>query len=147
MDRPDSRARWDPFHGLQREVGRFFEAFEPLHALRSGRPFPAINLFDAGDRFVLTAELPGMPAEQVDLSVTGESVMLRGERARPVGIAEESYRRQERPFGHWSRTVSLPGPVDCDRVDADLAEGILTVSLPKSEGARPRQIKVGAPAS
>ena len=52
--------RWDPFRELQREVGRLFESFEPLHNWRLHRAFPAINLYDAGDRYVLTAELPGL---------------------------------------------------------------------------------------
>ncbi len=144
MDRSDKRVRWESIQGLQREVGRLFDAFEPLQALRAGRPFPAVNLYDAVDRFVLTAELPGMTAEQFELSVATESLMLRGERSRPEGVAEENYRRQERPFGRWSRTVNLPERVDSEHVRADFAEGVLTVTMPKAEGFRPRRIKVSS---
>ena len=134
--------RWDPFREFQREVGRFFEAFEPLQNWRVPRPFPAINLYDSGDQYVLTAELPGMTPEQLDLSITGETLTLRGERSRPEGIPDESYRRQERLFGRWARTVTLPERVDGGKVSAGFAHGILTVSLPKSEEARARQIAV-----
>src|SRR5262245_49628212 len=112
--------RWDPFRDLQREVGRIFEKFEPLHPLKFMRPFPAINLYDAADRYILTAELPVTTPEGLDLSLTGETLTLRGERTRPEGVSDEHYRRQERPFGRWSRTVNLPERVDAARVAAQL---------------------------
>jgi len=129
---------------LQREVGRLFESLEPWHSFRSPRHFPAINLYDSGDRYILTAELPGLTPEDLDLAITGETLTLRGERKRPEGIADENYRRQERPFGHWARTVTLPERVDGAQVTAGVAHGILTVSLPKSEEAKPRHIPVMA---
>ena len=134
--------RWDPLADLRREVGRLFEGFEPLQNWRLHRAFPAINLYDVGDRYVLTAELPGMTAEEIDLSITGEMLTLRGERTRPEGIADERFRRQERPFGRWARTVTLPERIDGAAVSAGFAHGILTVTLPKDEVAKPRQITV-----
>ena len=135
---------WDPFREFQREFGRFFETFEPLPNWRLSRPYPAINLYDAKDRYILTAALPGMAVGDLDLSITGETLTLRGERKRPEGVAEESYRRQERQFGRWSRTVTLPERVDVPQVAANFAHGVLTVILPKAEEARPRQINVTA---
>lgn len=137
---------WDPFRDIQREVGRLLESFEPVPSWRSQRPFPAINLYDDGDRYILTAELPGSEPSSLDLSLTGESLTLRGERTRPEGVAEENYRRQERRFGHWSRSVTLPDRVDGSNVAAEFADGVLTVTLPKAEEAKPRQIVVTAPA-
>jgi HSP20 family protein len=134
--------RWDPFREFHREVGRFLETFEPLQTWRVSKPFPAINLYDAKDRYILTAELPGVAPDQLDLSITGETLTLRGERRRPEGVNEESYRRQERQFGRWSRTVTLPERVDAGKVAAEVAHGILTVNLPKAEEAKPRQISV-----
>jgi len=136
--------RWDPFRDLQREVGRLFETLEPLHPWRLARQFPAINLYDAGDRYVLSAQLPGMGPEDLDLSITGETLTMRGERKRPEGVSDESYRRQERQFGRWTRTVSLPDRVDSTQVTASFSQGILTVSLPKAESAKPRHISVTA---
>jgi HSP20 family protein len=135
--------RWDPFHDLQREMGRLFETLEP-YALRLVRQYPAINLYDVGDRYMLTAPLPGMTPEDLDLSITGETLTLKGERKRPEGVPDESFRRQERPFGRWARTVTLPDRVDTTQVSASFAQGVLTVTLPKAENARPRQISVSA---
>lgn len=136
--------RWDPFRDLQREVGRLFESLEPLQAWRISQQFPSLNLYDAGDRYVLSAPLPGMNPEELDLSITGETLTLRGERKRPDGVTEESYRRQERPFGRWTRTVTLPDRVECGQVSASYGQGVLTVTLPKAENAKPRHISVTA---
>jgi HSP20 family protein len=137
--------RWDPFRDLPREVGRLFEGLEALPTWRLSRQFPPMNLYDAGDRYVLSVQLPGVSPEALELSITGESLTLKGERARPEGVADESYRRQERPFGRWVRTVSLPDRVDGPQVTAAFAHGVLTVTLPKAEGARPRHIAVTSP--
>ena len=133
---------WDPFRDLQREVGRLFEGLEPAHSGRVARQFPPINLHDAGDRYLLTAQLPGVAPEDVDLSITGETLTLRGERKRPEGVADESYRRQERQFGRWARTVTLPDRVESAQVGASFANGILTITIPKAESARPRHINI-----
>lgn len=136
--------RWDPFRDFQREVGRLFETFEPLTTWRLPRVFPPVNLYDAGETYVLTAQLPGVGPGEVDLSITGETLTLRGERKRPEGVSEDSYRRQERQFGRWTRTVTLPDRVETNEVAATFTNGILTVTMPKSEAARPRQINVTA---
>lgn len=136
--------RWDPIHEIQREMGRLFESLEPLQSLRPARHFPPVNLYDAGDRYVLTAPVPGMAPEELDLSITGETLTIRGERKRADGVADESYRRQERPFGRWTRAVTLPDRVESGQVSASYAQGVLTVTLPKAESARPRQISVAA---
>lgn len=141
MSGPIWHRRWDPFQEIQREVGRILGSFEPP-GWRVSRPFPAINLYDAGDRFVLMAELPGVQPEEMELSVSDDALTLRGERKRPEGVVDESYRRQERPFGRWSRTVTLPERVQSSEAAAEFANGILTVSMPKSEQARPRTITV-----
>jgi HSP20 family protein len=103
-----------------------------------------LNLCDAGDRYILTAQLPGVLPEDVDLSITGETLTVRGDRKRPEGVADETYRRQERVFGRWTRTVTLPDRVDSGQVTASFAQGILTVTIPKAESARPRHISVSA---
>lgn len=136
--------RWDPFHEFQREVGRLFESLEPFQPWRTARQFPPVNLYDAGDRYVLTVQAPGMAPGDLDLSITGETLTLRGERKRPEGVSDESYRRQERPHGRWTRTVTLPDRIEGGQVSASYAQGVLTVTLPKAESARPRQISVTA---
>ena len=138
--------RWDPFRDFQREVGRLFESLEPIQHWRVARCVPPINLYDAGEKYILTAQLPGIGPDEVDLSITGETLTMRGDRKRPEGVSEESYRRQERQFGRWTRTVTLPDRVDGSKVSAAFADGVLTVTLPKAEEAKPRQISV-APAA
>jgi HSP20 family protein len=133
---------WDPFRDFQREVGRLFESMEPVQRWRVARVIPPINLYDAGETYILTAQLPGVGPDEVDLSITGETLTVRGDRKRPEGVSEESFRRQERQFGRWTRTVTLPDRVDGANVSATFANGVLTVTLPKAEESRPRQINV-----
>lgn len=136
--------RWDPLSEFQREFGRLLQTLEPLRSWRSPRPFPTINLYDAGDRYVLTAELPGVAPDEIELALTGDTLELRGERRRPEGVGDESFRRQERQFGRWSRSVTLPERIDGGQVSARCDRGILTVVLPKAEDLRPRQITVSS---
>jgi HSP20 family protein len=134
--------RWDPFRDLQREVGRLFETLEPLQNWRLQRPFPAINLYDARDKYILNAELPGLAPEEIELSIAGETLTLRGERKLAEGVSDENFRRQERQFGRWSRSITLPDRIDGPGVSAQFANGILTVTLPKAVDAQPRQITI-----
>jgi HSP20 family protein len=136
--------RWDPFRDLQREVGRLFESLEPFQSARRVHVYPPLNLYDAGDRYILSVQLPGVAPGDVDLTITGETLTMRGERNRTEGVKDDSYRRQERPVGRWSRTVTLPDRVDSAQVSASFAHGILTVQLPKAESAKPRHIVVTA---
>ena len=136
--------RWDPFHELQREVGRLFENLDPFQSTLRLHRFPPLNLYDAGDKYLLSVQLPGMLASDIDLSITGETLTIRGERKRSDGVKDDSYRRQERPMGTWSRTITLPDRVESTQVGASFADGILTVRLPKAESAKPRHITVTA---
>ncbi len=133
---------WETLRELSRDIGRLFESMAPLQAQRVARQFPAFNLYDGGTRFVLTAELPGLTSEDFELSMTGDAVTLRGARPRDLGVPEDAYRRQERPFGSWSRTIVLPAPIDGDRVTATLSQGVLCVVVPKVEAKQTRPIAV-----
>jgi HSP20 family protein len=90
-------------------------------------------------------QLPGMTAADIELTITGETITIRGERKREEGVKEDSYRRQERPMGRWSRTVTLPDRVESGQVAASFSDGILTITIPKAEDAKPRRIMVAAP--
>lgn len=137
-----SGLHWEPFRELQREMGRLFESIDPFTSLRTYRSYPPINVYDAGDRYILYVRLPGARPEEIDLTMSGDALTLRGERTKTEGTPEDNYRRQERPMGRWSRTITLPDRVDGDQVEASFALGILKVTIPKSEGAKPRQITV-----
>jgi HSP20 family protein len=135
---------WHPFQELQREMGRLFENLDPIHSSRQVHRYPPLNLYDGGDRYILSVPLPGMAPSDIELTMTGETLTLRGERKRTEGVKEDSYRRQERPMSRWSRTITLPDRIESTQVAAFFADGILTVSFPKAESARPRQITVTA---
>jgi HSP20 family protein len=134
--------RWDPFHELQREVGRLFESLDPFQSARRAQVYPPLNLYDAGDRYILSAQLPGAAPGEIELTITGETLTIRGERKRSEAVKDDSYRRQERPMGRWARTVTLPDRVDGAQVSASFSNGILTVTLPRAESAKPRHITV-----
>lgn len=138
------QGRWDPLHELQREVRRLIDTLDPFQPLRNARQYPPVNVYDAGEGYILSAQLPGVAAEEVELTITGETLTMRGERKRPEGVKDDSYRRQERPAGRWSRTITLPDRVDGTQVSATFTNGILTVNLPKAESARPRHIAVNS---
>jgi HSP20 family protein len=141
MQRPGGR---DPFAELSREVSRLVDALDPRPSRRSLRVFPPVNLYDAGDRFLVAAELPGHVADEIELTLAGDLLTLSGERRRGVDFREERYRRRERSFVRWSRSIALPGRVEGTGVSASYAQGILTVVLPKARDEGPRQVAVRA---
>ena len=136
------RGRWDPFRELQREMGRLFDSLEPFQSVRHVRQYPPINVYDNGDSYLLLAQLPGHATDDVELTITGETLTIRGERKRPDGVKDDNFRRQERPMGRWTRSITLPDRIDSAQVGASFSNGILTVTLPKAEGAKPRHIAV-----
>jgi HSP20 family protein len=140
------RRRWDPLQELQREMDRLFGSLDPMHSARQIHQYPPVNLYDAADRYVLSVQMPGIAPSDIELTITGETLTLGGERTRPEGVKEDCYRRQERPMGRWSRTITLPDRIESTRVGASFADGILTVTFPKAESAQPRQITVTAAA-
>jgi HSP20 family protein len=140
-----SQRSWDHFRELQREVGRMIVSLDPFQSVRRLQGYPPLNVHDAGDRYVVSVQLPGMTPADIELTITGESISIRGERKRAEGVKDDSYRRQERPMGRWMRTITLPDRVESAQVAASFSDGILTVSIPKAEDARPRRITVTAP--
>ncbi len=109
---------------------------------RSAGVFPLINVTEDKDNYRVRAELPGLSADQLDISITGNSLAISGERKISEEDKEAKYHRRERESGKFSRMIELPDQVDGEKVAAQMANGILTVTLPKAETAKPRQIKV-----
>lgn len=124
---------------LRREMDRMISG-TGLQQVGSG-VFPAVNLTESKDHYYIRAELPGMTAENLDIQAAGNSITLSGERkiSQKEGV---KYHRREREAGKFSRIVTLPELADMDKVEAGLVNGILTVKIPKSEAAKPRQITV-----
>lgn len=110
----------------------------------TSRVFPSLNVTEDKDNYYLRAELPGVKSEELDLSVAGNQVSIRGERKIPAEKGEFNYHRREREGGAFRRTISLPVELDADRVGAEMKKGILKVTLPKHEKAKPRKIQIAA---
>ncbi len=126
---------------LRHEVDRFFDLpFPGRETSRSAVWTPALDLHQDKDAFFVHAELPGMKKEDVTLSLHDGVLTLAGER-RPAQD-DKTTLRNERFFGRFERSITLPTPVDGTRVTAAYENGILTVTLPKAEAAKPRQIEI-----
>jgi len=104
--------------------------------------FPLLNLTEDKDKYYVRAELPGIKSEELDIQVTGKTVSISGERKIAEEDSEAKYHRKEREAGRFSRVISLPGEIDAGKVEASLTDGMLTVTIPKAEAAKPRQITI-----
>ncbi|MFM7317904.1 MAG: Hsp20/alpha crystallin family protein [bacterium] len=137
----DQSGRWDPLRLLGEEMGRMMERLGAL-SMRTVRPFPSINVYERGHAYIVLAEVAGVDPDSIDVSVAGDTVTICGTRLRDARISDEMYRRQERPFGRWERSVTLPESVLAEDVTAELDQGVLYVELPKADRPRPQQIPV-----
>jgi HSP20 family protein len=106
------------------------------------RVFPAVNIKEDNDKYYVTAELPGIKNDEIDLQIKGSNLVISGERRIPSEGENVKYHRRERDAGKFSRIIDLPGEIDADSVDARMENGVLTVTLAKSEASKPKQISV-----
>ncbi len=105
-------------------------------------PFPAVNLWSSEERAVATCEIPGVKTEDIDISVENDVLTIRGKRDPEHMGDDATFRRHERGHGEFSRTIPLPFAVDAESVEASYEDGILTITLPRSEASKPRQIEI-----
>jgi len=125
---------------LHRRVNELFER-AGSGSVRRGGAYPPVNLYESADAYLLSAELPGVPSDAIDVSVEGNRVTLKGE--RKVEHPEDgSLHRAERPSGVFRRTVELPIEVDAEKAEAVHRSGILMLRIPKAEEHKPRRIAV-----
>ncbi len=154
-----SMIRWDPFNEvaeMRRAMGRF--AWEPWlfseepwlfplhrhHALV--QEFTPLNAYQTDEDLVVKVALPGVEAEDVEISITGDSLNIKGEIKAEQEVEREDYFCQECHYGTFSRTLLLPIPVKAEKAEATFERGILTITIPKSEEIKPKTIKVKAAA-
>lgn len=135
---------WANFDRLQGEMDRLLEGWGVDLTRGLAPAFPPVNVWEDGEAFYVEAELPGMTREQVTIAVTHKNQLtLTGER-----LDEEPevgrWHRRERGFGRFQRILKLPLPVDAERVEARLENGLLQITLPKAEECKPRKILVKA---
>jgi HSP20 family protein len=128
---------------MDRVLERFFG--EPSGAERAvGTWTPRTNLTETKDTLTITAELPGLEAKDVDVAVSGDMLTIKGEKTQEKEEKDEYHHLVERTYGSFSRMVRLPAPVAADKIKASFKNGVLTVSLPKTEEAKPKAIPVTA---
>jgi HSP20 family protein len=134
---------FDELNRMRREMNRLFEGLTgwPLREARAG-VFPLTNVTEDDHNYYVRAELPGMASDEINISVTGNSLSISGERKIRSEKEEARYHRREREAGKFSRMISLPGQIDTEKVKASCVDGVLTLTLPKAEAAKPKQITV-----
>jgi HSP20 family protein len=141
--RSDLAQAFDRFAALRHEMDRLFDSsFGPVSRTPGSfsRWVPALDVYQDKDQFTVVAELPGLKKEDVELSLHGGVLTISGERKQEKK-GEEGY-RNERFFGRFQRSITLPTSVDGNKVKATYQDGILKVVLPKAEEAKPKQIEV-----
>jgi HSP20 family protein len=104
--------------------------------------FPAVNITEDKDNYYVRAELPGMKADEVDLQVEARNLGISGERKIHHEGENVKYHRREREAGKFARVIELPAEIDVDKVDAQMVNGFLSLTIPKSEAAKPKQITI-----
>ena len=133
------------FDRLSRDLNRLMTGFTPGfgwgETLRSSGVYPTMNVYDDGESLIVQAEVPGIDPKDIDITVTNDTLTLKGERKleAPEGV---SYHRREREAGRFHRALTLPEPVDSTKVIATCTDGVLEIRMPRAEHARPRKVTV-----
>ena len=141
--------RWDPFRELsimQERMNRIFD--DAGRGWRGDEPSstttwsPAVDIYETESEIMVQAELPGVDRKDITLNLEKNVLTLKGERRFEKETKQENYHRIERAYGGFSRSFSIPTTVDEDKIRADYKDGVLRVSLPKKEQAKPKQIQI-----
>jgi len=149
---PYKRDNWwvDPFselENLQKQMNQLFDfslSRNPFNdtTLLGGQWAPAIDVYDSKDNLLIKADLPGLSKDEIEVSIQDNNLLLKGEKKKDKEINEENYFKTERFYGSFFRTIPLPSAVDSANVDAKYEDGVLTLTLPKKEESKPKQITI-----
>jgi HSP20 family protein len=144
--------RWEPFRdlvSLQDRMNRLFdESFRGIGRGTGEDDFslgawaPAVDIYEKDGNIVLKAELPGIDPKDVDVRVENNVLTLRGERKFEEEVKKDNFHRVERSYGSFTRSFTLPSVVDTEKIKADCKDGVLRLTLPKREEAKPKQISI-----
>lgn len=145
-----SIVKWSPLKEIEeirKEMDRLFEEFlSPIRRSRAIRTegfiSPNVDIFEKGGEVIIQVELPGVNKNEVDLTITDDRLVIKGEIKKPEGISEEDYILNERSYGPFSRTINLPRDVDKSTVKANLKNGLLEIVISRKEESKPREIKI-----
>lgn len=145
-----SLIKWEPFRdlvSLRDAMDRLFEEsvvrWPGLPAVLGGEAL-AVDMYETEDSVVITTSVPGVDPEDIDISITGNVLTIKGETKVEHKVERENYIRQERRYGTFQRSVVLPETVLADQAEATYDKGVLSLSIPKAEEAKPKTIKVEA---
>lgn len=136
---------------LWTDLERFLDPWDEFDIIRRTMPglstqgtsdFPSVNTWVSSDDAVITTEIPGVDSENIDISVTGKTVTLRGSRKAEDIKDDQSYHRRERWSGEFSKAIKLPFNIDAGKVTAKFRNGVLQLTLPKAEEEKPRKIEI-----
>lgn len=141
--------RWQPPNemvSLREAMDRLFDDrfFAPLHAtgvLRESVDFP-IDMYQTDDSVVVKATVPGVNPEDIDISITDNTLTIKGETKSEEEIKQENYYRRERRHGSFTRSMILPSSLQTENAEANFEDGVLTLTIPKAEEVKPKQIKI-----
>ncbi|HYM16346.1 MAG TPA: Hsp20/alpha crystallin family protein [Dehalococcoidia bacterium] len=141
--------RWDPFSEmatLRQTMDRIFDDARPWRAfsLNGGDAFFPVDLYETNDEVVVKASLPGVRPEDIEISVTGQVITIKGETKEEHEDKSQNYYRHERRSGTFMRQLQLPSEVDSGKAAASFEHGVLRLALPKAEAVKPKTIKVQA---
>jgi len=140
--------RWNPMFPVadfRREMDRLVDGlFQSPRTLNGSgvSSFPMINLWEDSECLFAEAEVPGLSMKDIEVTVVGDELCIKGERKSAQTSEKHTYHRQERPMGVFTRFLTLPVAIEASKVDAVLKDGVLTITLPKAAAARPRLIEV-----
>jgi HSP20 family protein len=144
--------RWEPVrevHSLQQELNRLFGSFFDTPALQAAdgtrqRWIPPMDLVETDAHYLLRADLPGLGKDDVKVELDENVLTISGERRTQQEQRADGYFRIERASGTFARSLTLPSGVDADRIEANFADGVLEVRIPKPEQRKPRRVAIGA---
>jgi len=143
--------RWEPFRdliSLREAMDRLFE--ESFVRPGGARLMPVgmetltVDVYETDDAVVVQSAVPGVEPEDLDISITSDTLTIKGETKAEEEVKEENYIRRERRYGSFCRSLTIPLPVVADKAEAEFENGVLTLTLPKAEEVKPKAIKVKA---
>jgi HSP20 family protein len=146
-------ATWDPIRELmtiRRDLDRALSSDSmPSMSSRAGflpgrsaRQYPLVNLYESGDDYQVEALMPGIDTQQIDVTVVGNALTIAGQKPGPMDVQPERVHRSERAAGRFIRSMTLPTEIERDQVSAEYRNGILLLTLPRAESAKPKKVRV-----
>lgn len=132
---------WHEMRRMQDQMERLNKEFSPRYT-QSTKSYPAVNIWADEESAIITAEIPGVSKDELDINVTGDTLTVSGARKLEDLPEGAKYHRQERSYGEFSRSIRLPYTVDVNKVKASFKNGILEVTLPRIEAEKPKKIVV-----